>query len=227
MPEHQIRSSGPDGTIYLGVVGHRLDKLTETDLAHLLMPVSTVLDKLQQLRSDGRTLHLVTSLAEGADRLVMQLAVERGVPVTVVLPSSAERFEHDFPTERSVGEFRELVSKASTVIEPGSDKPLTTDGYHWASEKIVETSDLLLAVWNGQPGNGPGGTARTIDSALVRDIPVIWLLSGPPYSLDVVEPDSGLRDIPLHRVLHTFQTDSPGPENGAAGRLNRGQLQLS
>lgn len=182
----------------LGVVGHRFDKLTHDDIEQLRIPVDLVLTRLDRLRESGTPLNVITSLAEGTDRLLAAEALARDIPVDVFLPVGRVQFENDFSSDTSRLEYRQLLSRVRSVTEPSDAE---SGGYHWATERIVELSDVLVAVWDGEPGRGPGGTASAIDSALAADVPVIWLLSREPWSVDVVEPDAGMLNSSAHQLL--------------------------
>lgn len=190
-------AAGHDGGIRLGVVGHRLNRLSTEDLDGLRGPIHGVLADLNVLGQEERPMTVVTSLAEGADRLVAAEALALDIPLDVVLPYPIEQFLEDFPALSSKAEFRKLIKRARTVTEPSAGGSGAESGYHWASETIVAHADLLLAIWDGEPGRGQGGTAWTIDSALTANVPVIWLLSREPWSIDIVEPDDGLDLHPL------------------------------
>ena len=43
---------------------------------------------------------------------------------------------------------------------------------------IVRHADLLVAWWNGAPPGGPGGAGDTVQRALERGLPVVWLKPG-------------------------------------------------
>lgn len=207
-PESPLAREKRPGTA-LGVVGHRLDKLSTWDLAALHRPVEETLDRLLTLVSETRDLVVVTSLAEGADRLVAGEAISRDIPIVVVLPFPRDIFRNDFQSESSMQEFDQLLTQAAEIIEPDGDCAPGESGYSWASMLIVEASDVLIAIWDGAPGRGPGGTAVTIDEALIADIPVIWIRSHAPYTIDIVDPLPGRRLAPLHHALQSLRSITP------------------
>jgi hypothetical protein len=102
----------------------------------------------------------VSSLAIGADQLLSRLVLQRGGELIAILPY--EGIERSFSTEDVVA-YRELVSKAKveTLSTPGSDE----DRYLAAGQRVVNLSDLVFAVWNGEPAKGKGGTADIIEYA--------------------------------------------------------------
>jgi hypothetical protein len=112
----------------------------------------------------------VTSLAVGADQLIARLVLEGGGALHAVLPFAD--IERSFSPE-NLPAYRELVQKATIeVLEtPGTDE----DAYLAAGLRVVDLSDIMLAVWNGRPAKGKGGTADVVAYALRRDVPLIHI----------------------------------------------------
>ncbi len=197
-----------DSALRIGVAGHRMNRLSAENARELEAPIRAVISDLQHdSREKFADPRIVTSLAEGADRIVAREAVARHMLETVVLPFPRQRFEQDFSSEASRLEFRELLKAAELVIEPPSGAAIDSgDGYQQASAIVIACADVLIAVWDGEPGRGPGGTAHTIDTALVREIPVIWIRSSAPYSVQVIEPEAGLAGSPLAQAIERIRS---------------------
>ena len=53
----------------------------------------------------------------------------------------------------------------------GSDE----DCYLAAGHRVVELSDLMLAVWDGSPAKGKGGTADVVAYAVRRGVPLFHI----------------------------------------------------
>jgi len=202
-----------DSSIRIGVVGHRLDRLTRDDALALEERICDVMVQLQRAldgvkqgipKGDPR---VVTSLAEGADRIVAKKAVDLGLLETVVLPFPRSRFERDFSSDESRREFHELLDAAASIIEPSHDSIGAEEAYEAASSIIIGCADLLIAVWNGKPGRGPGGTAHTIDRAIQNGVPVIWIGSHCPYTVQVINPSSALAGPLVANALAQLQFD--------------------
>lgn len=127
---------------------------------------------------DGPTtvrLTIFSALAEGADRLAARVALERpGAALTAVLPFEPADYMTDFASAESRAEFLELLALAATVETMG---PTTTreEGYERAGRRIVDASDALLAVWDGGPSRGRGGTAEIVEYARNAGVPVLWI----------------------------------------------------
>src|SRR5260221_12639223 len=64
---------------------------------------------------------------------------------------------------------------ASAVVELDGRRSEESDAYLAAGKLIVELCDVLVAVWDGEPAAGKGGTADVVAVALASGRPVIWL----------------------------------------------------
>jgi hypothetical protein len=160
-------------TVTVGVTGHRrladLDDVRErvrAALDHAAGPVANPIDGAGAGTIAGTgvaSVELWTSLAEGADRIVATAVTDRGGRVVVVLPFPADEYRHDFP--ETVSEFDGLLDAADrTVVMPGdpADRPAA---YEAAGRFVVESTDVLVALWDGLPSRGRGGTAEVIAHA--------------------------------------------------------------
>jgi hypothetical protein len=112
----------------------------------------------------------VTSLAIGADQLFARLVLELGGKLHAVLPFAG--IERSF-SPGDVPAYRELVAQSTVEVlkVAGTDE----DAYLAAGLRIAELSDVLLAVWNGKPAKGKGGTADVVSYATSRQWPLIHI----------------------------------------------------
>lgn len=112
----------------------------------------------------------VTLLAIGADQLFARLVLERGGRIHAVLPFAD--IERSFSAE-DVLAYRELAGQATAEVldTPGTDE----DAYLAAGKRVVELSDLVVAVWDGEPAKGKGGTADVVDYARHRGVPLVHI----------------------------------------------------
>lgn len=152
--------------VRLGVIGHRAYRHT----AAVQAAVDAVLDRLS--RDSGPV--VVSSLAEGADRAVPARALRRvGARLEVVLPLPPDEYVRDFASAASRTEFDELLQRADSVevveAAAGASRELC---YRLAAQRVVQRSDVLLALWDGQPEQGQGGTAETVRYAHDHEVPV-------------------------------------------------------
>lgn len=112
----------------------------------------------------------VTSLAVGADQLFARLILEAGGSIHAVLPFAD--IERSF-TGDDLDIYRNLVKHATIEVlcTDGTDE----DAYLAAGKQVVNLSDIVIAVWNGKPAKGKGGTADIVAYAQHRSIPLIHI----------------------------------------------------
>jgi len=117
----------------------------------------------------------VSSLAEGADRVVArELLAESASRLEVILPVAQSAYAEDFRDDKSRREFQRLLARATQVRQaPGH--PTRQAAYEWAGRRVVDRCDALIAVWDGQPAAGRGGTAEIVQYARDRKVPLGWV----------------------------------------------------
>ena len=149
----------------LGVTGHRV--LPSNDLATI---EHVVRERFAWLRWNmpHTPIVVVSAQAEGADRLVAKMAMKEGFEVWTVLPTQAEEYEKDFVTDGSRNEFRQILEGSARVLNASAlagQSPGSTERpqiYVDAGNEICRLSHALLAIWDGQDSDRPGGTALVI-----------------------------------------------------------------
>jgi hypothetical protein len=151
--------------IVVGCSGHQ--RLPAGAEAAMVATLTTLLDER------GPEVAGVCSLAPGADQLFARVLLDRHLALRVVVPSRG--YERSFAEPGDVNRYRQLRDRATTVevlpfAHPGED------AYLAAGQRVVQLSDVLLAVWDGLPARGPGGTADVVDEARRRgvDVVVAW-----------------------------------------------------
>jgi hypothetical protein len=114
----------------------------------------------------------VSSLADGADQLFAEAILALGGSLEVVVPAARYR-EALPPTSQEA--YDRLLALASAV-ERLDYQESTSEAHMAAGRVVVQRSDVLLAVWDGQPARGFGGTGDVVAYALERGVPVevVW-----------------------------------------------------
>lgn len=161
--------------LWLGVVGHRPDKLADPeqlaqDLGRRFLALQSELSKA------GVRGHLCTSMAAGTDLLAVEAATRAGIAgVELWIPGGLPEFRKEVAEAGDLWaeRFDAAVRLATRIVEVPILAP--GQGYAEVAESILQRCDVLLAVWDGQPGRGEGGTAHSVDVAQTRGIPVLWL----------------------------------------------------
>lgn len=155
--------------IIIGVTGHR--DLREQGLPELKCKISQLFDGLNK-DYPNTPLVVLSPLAEGADRLVADTAIEMGMDLVVVLPMEKCLYEEDFSVE-SKREFAGFISKAKHVFElpllKGNTKEnIAIQGEHrnlqyaYGGAFVAQHCQILIALWDGENSDLQGGTAQTV-----------------------------------------------------------------
>jgi hypothetical protein len=104
----------------------------------------------------------LTSLAEGSDQIFALSILAAGGQLHVVIPCHG--YEQTFATDDGHNTYTALLSLAAATTTLPRPEP-SEDAYLAAGQRIVEQCDTLIAVWDGRPSVGKGGTGDIIDYA--------------------------------------------------------------
>src|SRR5215475_9720147 len=164
--------------LVIGVTGHR--DLRDQDIPALEREVAAIISALRNdyLHGDGETpLIVLSSLAEGADRLVARVALAHGAQLIAPMPMPIEEYRRDFEPGLKPGnaaEFDALLAQAIAVpvvpFTPGNsldavraDTAKREEQYRAVGLFIAQHANVLIALWDGDEGPvGPGGTAEVV-----------------------------------------------------------------
>lgn len=154
--------------VRMAVTGHRF--FDEDAAAYITAHVGEV---IAEAGFGGRPVRVLTSLAEGADQLVAEAAVQRGIPVEVIVP--ARGYAESLAGEADRHRYAELLARADAVRTLDHSEP-SPAAYLDAGLTMLADADLLIAVWDGAPARGTGGSAQIVARAreLDLDLHVIW-----------------------------------------------------
>ena len=111
----------------------------------------------------------VSGLAEGADQRFAECVLTGGGSLHAVL--AFEGFGDSLEGRDAQEAFADLVARADRV-ETISPRATREFSYLAEGERVLELSDVLVAVWNGEPARGTGGTAEVVAQAQAKGIPV-------------------------------------------------------
>jgi hypothetical protein len=184
--------------IRIGVTGHR--KLDDPTAVQVLVKKAIDAEveklfpeesrrKIERVRRAGTTaisFRVLSPLAEGADRVVARAVLaDPDARLDVVLPLALEDYLEDFVTEESRKEFAELLGRCRKPVrlrtrriqddrrDPGDQAELRRDAYGQVGRYVVDHCDVLIAVWDGQPSRGRGGSAEIVQYAQEQNRPTI------------------------------------------------------
>jgi hypothetical protein len=108
----------------------------------------------------------LSSAAAGSDTLFAREALAQGCSWHVVLPMAPAEFKRDF-SDAEWRETEDLLARAEQV-QVFNETGEREDAYLDAGMETVHGADIVLAVWDGEPARGKGGTADVI--AYARDL---------------------------------------------------------
>ncbi len=156
--------------IRIGVTGHRRNRLTDADCAH----IATYLGKAFAVfagQYQGEVT-LVSGMADGSD-----CAAARALP---------KDWSLDIPLANTPDIWLDQLKKtsetdATTFAQRGPNSALVPmaephPNYEGVANFLISKSDLLIGVWNGEPGQ-PSGTADVMARAHANGTPVFHLPS--------------------------------------------------
>ncbi len=175
-------------TFSVGIVGHRPNRLHDADLPLLALVIRETLIEIQDTvlaQSINTSLHAISPLAEGVDRIFAEEAQELGWPLICPLPFPIEEYGKDFEPSvalepNSLSRFHNLHGRAASIIELSGDRHDLLEAYAACGRYVLDHCDLLIAVWDGQPGEH-GGTAELVELAIAANKPLIHIHSTPPH----------------------------------------------
>ncbi len=213
MAEPEASVCKPGACLRVGVTGHRtgdklpaeVEPLVRRTVDSLLLAMKTALDEAV---ADDRAafaarepeLVVISSLAEGADRIVAEAGLAASAALDVVLPKPRAAYEGDFATEASKAEFRDLLGRARTVFELAQPQDALAEkrGYETAGLIMLAQTDILLAIWDRGEAAGIGGTAEIIEQAIAEGAPVLAINPQTPGRADLLW--TGDLELPPGRV---------------------------
>lgn len=212
--ELSVENANPNASIatefVVSVTGHR--DLVAHEEAATRDAVRTVLEGLQS-RLLHMSLRLVTGLAEGADTIAAEVALELGITVSAVLPMPTEFYSDDFDGDARILFDKLLLDERVNVLEiplanGSSPEDMSSQDardiqYGLLRNYIIRRSNVLLALWDGETTGLAGGTADV----------VLGYLSGatsemaPTHVNDEIGAISDCADlviwVPVQRQSHT------------------------
>ncbi len=148
----------------IGITGHRGLSPRTQEL------ISAALRKELEPHT-GAELVGVSSLAGGPDQLFARTVLDLGGTLEVVVP--AEQYRDGLDPDERHG-YDELFAKAKHV-ERLPFVESTEQAHLAAGQTVVDRSGRLVAVWDGKPARGVGGTADIVSYARHKGVPVAVL----------------------------------------------------
>lgn len=114
----------------------------------------------------------VSSLAPGADQVFANSVLDHGGVLEVVVPFP--EYEARLAVAGGQIPYRILLAQTARRVELTAARS-DEESYFAAGRLIVDSTDVLLAVWDGATGKGSGGTSDIVAYARRTGKPVIHI----------------------------------------------------
>lgn len=162
-------ASGIAPEFIIGITGHR--DIAGSDLesvrSSLRKTLKTVSEKFQHV-----PVRIATGLAEGADTIAAEVAMELGIGVLAVLPMPVDCYREDFSGaaldrfESLLADTRVNVTEIALACNRGpadmGDPENRDEQYRLLADFLTRRSNLLVAIWDGRDTGLVGGTSDVV-----------------------------------------------------------------
>jgi hypothetical protein len=197
----------------VGITGHRIEALPESAVETIIERIEAALIEVKARaaelyrREQGvfadfpARLLFVSPLADGADQIAADIALQLGFELHAILPFAREAYRttlHNSGLER----FDLLADRAACMLELPGDLSNQHDAFVMAGRATVAHCDILIALWDGLPPRGRGGTGEVVELALTRGTPLVHVPVDPEQPL-------GLRWSAFDPSVVTHRADKP------------------
>jgi hypothetical protein len=195
-----LKAMGRDGALMdahlpvprvLAYVGHMVDAPGRMTPRLPAAKIGSLRNAIRQRFDKWGALHGFGTAARGADILVLETLAERGLTATVVLPFPRADFEttsvggtwNQKLAELAGNESLEFICLRDSMPAadqlPAAFSNANTQVFKQAAAyaRSLDEKPIVLAVWDGQPGDGPGGTADAVQ---------LWRDEG--YDPEIIDP---------------------------------------
>jgi len=163
-----IKDLKTQGFYTVGITGHR--DLVKSKQAQYKQEIKEYLQSIQG--HTNKPLMIISPLADGADRLMVEAALELKLPYSVLLPMCKQIYVKDFD-EQSNAEFEKMIANAYTVDEVelyygntetsiskyGTDRNFQ---YWLLGKTLAEECDELITLWDQDKKIIMGGTSHVV-----------------------------------------------------------------
>jgi hypothetical protein len=167
-----------------GVTGHRGDAIPEGSVEALTERLRSVLAKLADaaaavhreeaefFSAEPARLLFVSPLADGADQIAAEAALDLGFELHAILPFEREQYRRELG-DAARERFDALLARAACVLELPGQEEHRLEAYVMAGRATIAHCDVLVAVWDGLPPRGRGGTGEIVELAMMRGVPTV------------------------------------------------------
>jgi len=148
----------------IGVTGHQELSLSTERF---------VTNKIKQLLVQYDSLVGISCLAAGVDQLFTRLVLALNGTLEIIIP--ARDYRETFTNNDDRAAYDTLLTQAAKITVLPFAKS-SEDAFMAAGQEVVRRCNSLIAVWDGQPSRGKGGTADIVRYAKDNGVPIsiVW-----------------------------------------------------
>jgi hypothetical protein len=233
----------PRLVLHVGVTGHRHDDLAGRDVDAIRTTVATVLRRLSDIVAGVHQMHaeefdahpavrrIFSRLADGADLIVAEAAVQQGYELHCPLPFPRAEYAAHIPDDWKPL-YHQMLEASAGILEldgevarrAGRSESLEA-AFFESRRMVLRHSDVLIAIWD--PEDCPSqvwGTTRLVHEARHDDLLVVHIDPRKPgeFHLDVREADADIHDVPPKELEEDLRfLLAPPPGSSKPGVLTR------
>jgi hypothetical protein len=225
MTSGQLNPERPKLILRVGITGHRPDKLDDMDADTLNQRLTEIFGQLKAIVQKAKDkaskafsnhsalLYLISPLADGADQIVADKAIEEGFELQCPIPffTNVGKNKDQQPYGKHL--------KHAVVFEMDGSPGSRGEAYEAAGRMVLRHSDVLIAIWDKNNARGIGGTGQIVNEARKLWIPTIWISSLKPHEALLLVPNkdgswneldlSCLDDILFAKLIPPSQSQHP------------------
>jgi len=148
----------------LGITGHQDLGRDRTRIDQIHDDLTSIIVSRENIRKG------VSCLARGADQLFASILLAEHIPIHALLPCSNYELTLDAGTDRD--NYFAILERCGFVETLDFPEPCES-AFLAAGVKMLEMVDTMVAVWDGRPARGRGGTGDIVRLATELGIPVV------------------------------------------------------
>ena len=203
--------------------GHMVDRPDRGEPRFPEELASTVAAEIQQKLDKLQPGFAFSSAACGSDILFLEAMLDRGAEVSIVLPYNEQEFVRDSVEIAAGGNWRarfdRVLTRAARVVTASNQRlEIGAVSYEFCNglmlglaairARQLGTQLIPLAVWDGRPGDGPGGAAGAVQK---------WRRLGyDPEIVSLPKPNSG---APTRREPRALILERPSKRSEFRSRI--------
>lgn len=160
----------------IAITGHRPNKLGN-DYALKSPLIQRIKEAIIKVIDEEQATQLITGMALGIDTLFAEIAIEKGISFIAALPCLNQ--DKMWP-ESSKKLYKEILSNPLCTIHYVSEAEYDSACMQKRNEYMVDTCDVLIAVWDGTSG----GTGNCVNYGKFRKKQIKLIHPNKTYKID-------------------------------------------